>query len=261
MPLLYLLTLASLAYAAAAALPTLLPAATAALPSASAFALGETPDVTASLCRNIFDDSGSFCAPRPQRERESPTDLAKCEEPRLLGIVHGRRARRALFAGAGVVKEGDEFLGYSLLEVHPQRAVLSQGDARCETRLFDPGPEGAANEGNQREGNQSVAPGLSLREGRLQVPRSLVLRPDARALDGLRGVPTASGIRLHGVRRGSIFSRAGFRNGDLITKVQGRALTPDTVVELMTELAEARRIRIEVQRGSQTLQQEADLSD
>jgi len=58
------------------------------------------------------------------------------------------------------------------------------------------------------------------------------------------------GFKLYSMRPGSIFSRLGFQNGDVIERVNGYRLTsPEIVLELYKKLSQARRVEIEVVRG------------
>ncbi len=63
------------------------------------------------------------------------------------------------------------------------------------------------------------------------------------------------GFKLYSMRPGSIFSRLGFQNGDIIEKVNGYRLnSPEIILEIYQKLRQARQIEVELtRRGSQTL--------
>ncbi len=62
------------------------------------------------------------------------------------------------------------------------------------------------------------------------------------------------GFKLYAIRRGSIFARLGFENGDLIRSVNGKPLTtPDKALEAYVALKDAKRIEVAIGRNDQPM--------
>lgn len=62
----------------------------------------------------------------------------------------------------------------------------------------------------------------------------------------------ATGFKLFGLRSGSLLSRLGFKNGDVVHSVNGRPLTsPDRALEAYEALKTERRFVVEITRGGQ----------
>lgn len=253
MQVLYGVTLASIAFALAITFPALLPfPETPALGVAHAQAAPVSPR---SLCGNIFDDTGSLCAVRPAPPSDGRTEeLTKCVGPELLGIVHGESTGCALFAGSGVVKPGEVFgRGYALVEVHTNRTVLAQGNARCEVRLFqtDDAPILSNDHAN----------GFAQRSGRVQVPRAELMSTGVQSLARLRAVPTLAGFRVFGVVPNSFVGGLGLRSGDVIVSVDGQPITPDVALEIAGDIANLERLSALVRRGDEEFTLQVDITD
>lgn len=67
-----------------------------------------------------------------------------------------------------------------------------------------------------------------------------------------RGLGT-TGLRLLGVRRGSLYAALGLRSGDVLQGVNGRAIDgPNRLMELYQALRDEDRFALEVRRGRET---------
>jgi general secretion pathway protein C len=59
----------------------------------------------------------------------------------------------------------------------------------------------------------------------------------------------ANGFKLFSIRKGSIYSKIGIQNGDVIQRINGYEITsPDKALEIYTKLKDAKTIRIELTR-------------
>lgn len=269
MQLLYGVTLASIAFALALSVPALLPSAEyPSLPLPHVQAVRQAPS---SLCRNMFDDSGSLCGPRQASPANGcqgwPPDsegqqVSKCQGPVLLGIVHGGSADRALFADAGVVKQGESFgSGFALAEVHANRAVLTRDGERCEVLLFPPqgGRSASERSPNVDESVDEVFPvggHFARRGGRFQVPRS-----DLSGLARIRASATARGILLGRVHPGSMAASIGLRSGDIVAEANGQVLTQRSAMEMIGTLSTIREFTLLIRRGAESFNVHIDIID
>lgn len=260
MQLLYGVTLASVAFALALLVPTLLPSSEIpSLPLPHAHAVGEPPR---SLCGNMFDNSGDLCTPRPanQAHQERTQDVAKCDGPTLLGIVHGGSADRALFAELGVVKQGEAFgAGFALAEVHANRTVLTRDGERCEVLLFpvpNESSSGGAAEEQEADGFLPGAGHFARRGGRFQVPRA-----ELSNLARIRASPTERGVLLGRVSPASMAASVGLRSGDLVAEVNGRVLTRESAIDMIGTLATLTQFSLLIRRGAETFTIHLDIID
>lgn len=261
MQLLYGVTLASIAFALALSAPALLPSAEyPSLPLPHVQAVRQAPS---SLCGNMFDDSGDLCRPRPEAQSHTDSEeVAKCDGPTLLGIVHGEAADRALFADVGVVKQGEAFgSGFALAEVHTNRTVLTRDGERCEVLLFPPadGRSTSNRSLNDDESADEFIPGgghFARRGGRFQVPRS-----DLSGLARIRASPTERGILLGRVHPSSMAASIGLRSGDIVAEANGQVLTQRSAMEIIGTLSTIRQFTLLIRRGAESFNIHIDIVD
>jgi len=63
----------------------------------------------------------------------------------------------------------------------------------------------------------------------------------------------ANGFKLFSIRPGSIYSKIGIQNGDVIRKINGYEInSPDKALEVYAKLKESSKVEIELERGGQT---------
>jgi general secretion pathway protein C len=88
---------------------------------------------------------------------------------------------------------------------------------------------------------------------RVQI-QALLADPSALLREGTRVRPTAEGVRVVGVRPGSLAARFGLENGDLIQAVDGKRLTsPDAALELVGRIRTASSMSVEILRRGQVV--------
>jgi type II secretion system protein C len=188
------------------------------------------------LGRNIFDHTKiGVIDDRPG----SGTDL----NVRLLGTIVAEPAEfsSALIAWEGESKTAGYGIGDKLAEdaeiiaIEPKRVTVRRGDGNVEyITMDDKGgerPAPAAGEKPAEGGEEGVS---SAGEGKYEVDRGLIDKytQDIEALSKMaRAIPhrgpdgETDGYRLSGIRRNSLASQLGIKNGDVIHSVNGRPLT------------------------------------
>lgn len=195
------------------------------------------PTPVASLCRNIFDQSGSLCEPPPPIVVVGDEPPSGCPTgPRLVGTwvvaAHPERSL-ALFAGApGPVPLGAEVGQQQLLAVGKAAALFAGSEGHtCETRLFGAEADHVVPVAATLTPTQPLevsAPPVEVvgDEVRLSsaVVTELLAHPEAH-LGRVRLTAGADGARVYGVRRGDLLHRAGLRSGDVIESVDGLPVT------------------------------------
>ena len=62
------------------------------------------------------------------------------------------------------------------------------------------------------------------------------------------------GVKLYGIRRGSLLSRLGLQNGDLLRTINGFDMSsPDKALEAYTKLRTASNLTVAIERRGQSM--------
>lgn len=200
------------------------------------------------------------------------TLLAECDDAprRLVGTVVGRD-RAASFAAivdasghASLLSEGALSSGATVARIDPEAVVLETGSSRCVLTLFsdDPPMEVASSPAAAPSAALPPTDPLAARVRRIDdtsssVDRGLVeelLAHPGPLLTMVRVVPHEEGgrmvgMRLYGLRSGSLLSTLGLRNGDTVRTINGLAMSdPTAVLGALTQLRSARAIDVAMLR-------------
>lgn len=71
----------------------------------------------------------------------------------------------------------------------------------------------------------------------------------------------ANGFKLFSIQPGSLYSAIGVENGDVIQRINGYEInSPDKALEIYQKLREASHVTIEIERGSQTVRKDYNIS-
>lgn len=161
----------------------------------------------------------------------------------------------------GVYLSGDSFLGAEILSVERLRVILLNNGRKEYLAIGEvPGPAPTM--------PQPVATAPSAGDGITQVDENNYVIPREeidKQLSNLNSIATqarivpsfkngvANGFKLFSIRPGSIYSKIGIQNGDVIKKINGYEInSPDKALEVYSKLKEASKIEIEFERrGSQ----------
>jgi len=218
-------------------------------------------DAADILRRNIFDSArGSLAGPPTTPDPPDNDRVSRCDESSRLVATFFDSARpegsiAAILDASGasrLYRIGQQVGPYSLAGIAGQSVRLENEERSCQLRMFGGGP--GANE------EPAPADGITaLSEERYQISRAMVREAIAspESLGAARVIMSASSgrrePRLYGVRRGSVLSRIGLRNGDILKTVGEHDLgDPDGILAAYGELERAQRLTLTVERDGET---------
>lgn len=163
----------------------------------------------------------------------------------------------------GVYLPGDSFLGAEILSVERMRVILLNngrkeylaiGEVAAAPGAMMPPPVAttASTAGDaitQVDENNYVIPREEIDK---QLSNLNSIATQARIVPSFKN-GVANGFKLFSIRPGSIYSKIGIQNGDVIKKINGYEInSPDKALEVYSKLKEASKIEIELERrGSQ----------
>lgn len=247
--------------------------------------------VQAFLDRNIFQAKREDLTVKPEAEEAKPegeVDLSHCEKSTMqAGLVATMVAKHdedsvAVFDDRGkkepiVLRAGDKLLGEAEILLIDMRRVLVKHNGRCESFSLEEESEKAGG------GALAAAPATAaesteaapvdselgkdikkLSESEYEIPRKEI----EGVLSNLNAVATqarivpsfnngkANGFKLFSIRPGSLYSKIGIQNGDVVQRINGYEMnSPDKALEIYSKLKDAQSITVDmIRRGkSQTL--------
>lgn len=159
----------------------------------------------------------------------------------------------------GMYLPGDRFLGAEILSVDRLRVVLINNGRKEYLAVGDTAPPAPV-----MPTSVASAPAASSGEGITQVDENNYEIPRDeidKQLSNLNSIATqarivpsfkngvANGFKLFSIRPGSIYSKIGIQNGDVIRKINGYEInSPDKALEVYSKLKESSKIEIELER-------------
>lgn len=163
----------------------------------------------------------------------------------------------------GVYLPGDTFLGTEILSVERMRVVILNNGRKEYLAIGEvPGPAPTMPQ-------PAVATNTSGGDGITQVDENNYVIPREeidKQLSNLNSIATqarivpsfkngvANGFKLFSIRPGSIYSKIGIQNGDVIKKINGYEInSPEKALEVYSKLKEASKIEIEFERRGKQL--------
>ncbi|WP_373045532.1 type II secretion system protein GspC [Vulgatibacter sp.] len=159
----------------------------------------------------------------------------------------------------GMYLPGDQFMGAEILSVDRLRVILLNqgrkeflaiGDAAAPVPAVAApvaaAPASSSGEGiNQVDENNYVIPREEIDK---QLSNLNSIATQARIVPSFKN-GTANGFKLFSIRPGSIYSKIGIQNGDVIRRINGYEInSPDKALEVYTKLKESSKIEIELER-------------
>lgn len=199
----------------------------------------------------------------PEQEQLSPEPVSAATsfDWRLLGTITGTRAKALLRRDEDfvIVDLGGMLDGWELLEVRARSAVFAFGGRREEVPLWD-GQGEAVEAGagfHQPEMQTWAAPGVGTRvslsrqevQPLLSDPNTLLQMASFKpfTVDG-----RVSGFQVLSIRPDSLLHKVGLRNGDVLARINGQALTgPTQLLQAYSGMDRSSLVTLDVQRASQ----------
>jgi general secretion pathway protein C len=219
-------------------------------------------DADAILARNPFDSvTGGLLHQAQQPSRfgaDNPWDAPDCEGMRVAAIAAFDDPASSLAAIASgqpsprsyLRVRGGEVAGKRVLYIGMDRVWMSGGDGLCQTRMFKP----AASTRPSDEGHRGV---VQVGSSEFRVDRGLVdrvLENPVELMHQARIEPELDrgrvvGIRLQGVRPGTLLAAVGIHNGDRLERVNGFDITsPEKALEAYARLRTAEHLTLSITR-------------
>jgi len=159
-----------------------------------------------------------------------------------------------------ILDQGDDFKGWSLNAVHPQSVTWVAAGKRREIHLWTEAPEIDATASLAVTPAQTwpaLATGTKISLSRQEVqplladPNSLLQMASFKpfSVDG-----KVSGFQVLSIRPDSLLHKVGLRNGDVLARINGQALTgPTQLLQAYSGMDRASLVTLDVQRASQML--------
>lgn len=228
-------------------------------------------------------DASSILARDPFSSSKGPADppimeeAAPCASTRVVLVAASSDDAWSFAAIAEVGQRpvlrraGDQVAGYSVASVDAEGVWLAAGSTRCRAGLGAAAavaaPPPPKEEGDPAQGSAKrrgalppeIAGGIrQVGERAYEIERSAfnaILERQAEFMGSLRAVPEKDGervvgVRLVGVRPGSMLAAIGMQNGDRLTKINGLEVgDPATMLEAYARLRGADHLVVSVQRG------------
>ncbi|MCC6552135.1 MAG: PDZ domain-containing protein [Polyangiaceae bacterium] len=234
-------------------------------------------DASPLLAHNPFDSRTPRLDGTPPPGPARGDEDAPCPSARVVLIAaSGDDWSFAAIAEGGrppvLRRAGDQLAGYSIAAIGRDRVWLAAGRSRCHVSLgaAPPPPEdppvkrsgGDAPERGPRRARGALPPEIAagirrVGDHEVEVDRytlDAILERKGELLGSIRALPEkegdrVTGVRITGVRPGSLLEAIGIRNGDRITSINGLGVDPTTMLQAYTRLRGADHLVVAVTRG------------
>ena len=228
------------------------------LPSAKATANTATESWTAVILEaNIL----GLETPEQERVSQEPVTGATSFDWRLLGTITGARPKALVRRDEDFViaAQGDVLDGWELVDVRTRSAVFASGGRQEEVPLWDGGQEKMETGDGFRPAEMQTwaAPGVGTRvslsrqdvQPLLSDPNTLLQMASFKpfTVDG-----RVSGFQVLSIRPDSLLHKIGLRNGDVLARINGQALTgPTQLLQAYSGMDRSSLVTLDIQRASQ----------
>lgn len=162
----------------------------------------------------------------------------------------------------GMFLPGDQFMGADILTVERLRVVLINQGRKEYIAIGEPpapgapamAPPVAAKQPSTSDGDAKIeqVDENNYVIGRDEIDKQLAnlngLATQARIVPSFKN-GTANGFKLFSIRPGSLYSKIGIQNGDVIRRINGYEInSPEKALEIYSKLKESSKIEIELER-------------
>lgn len=251
--------------------------------------LGAHHRAAAILARNAFDSTtgplgrnSAASVPPLVRHDVDPLFAPACSTPQVIIVSEASDPRWSIAAlratddartelhrvGDQVMGQRIEFIGFNPIERSPA-VWLSSSDRLCQALLFQRGTTAPKDDVGTVQSTASTAAGSAnvpstiaskirkLSDTEYEIERSAIeqtLDSQVELTRNIRIVPElrdgkAIGIRVFGIRPGSLPSLLGLQNGDLLESIDGYSMTsPENALQVYAQLRRASALNVRLQR-------------
>jgi general secretion pathway protein C len=224
-------------------------------------------DLSTILERNLFGSSMAAAGPDDGDDREKTPEVVTDLPASLAGTVVAEDPRWSLSlivdrprSETGFYRVGDPLMGEArVVAIRSDRVYLERAGRLEVLALGEEAPArpaGRAERPSAPDGIQQTGPDR-FRIARAEFER--IMGNLGREAARVRIVPAfdrgrAAGFKVFSIRPGSTVSRLGLRNGDIVRKVDGYAITgPEVALQVLQRIKRARRVEVEITRGGRTV--------
>jgi general secretion pathway protein C len=222
----------------------------------------ETVDTTLGLGKLAFNENE--LKPCTMSHNVRATLVAEGAPEWSMAVIYNNSDREAevFSVNAGTNQVADDVL---LVDIRSRSVVVRRREHFELCRIDDdakPGKPSLASRATERKNRSSSSSGVTKEsESQYTVDRAEVdnalaniskVATQARIVPSFRnGKP--NGFKLFSIKPGSIYSKIGLKNGDVIQKINGYEMnSPDKALEIYQKLKDARSVSIEFQRRGQS---------
>jgi general secretion pathway protein C len=264
--------------AQAAVLPNAaLLAATPVLATPTVNASTRDPSADPILARNPFDSEAGALVRAVDADGANATKAPKCDDAKVTIIAQAAdpnwsfaAMRTSADSKSQLRRRGDDFGGKRVEFVSWDRVWLSSNGVICQIPLNDDAsaakPSDVAAEGLAL--NPAIAKGIHrVSAKKYEIDRSVIDQVFANQseLTKIRVVPEQEqgrtvGVRLYGIKSGSLLDAIGIQNGDRIDSINGLDIaTPDTALAAYAQLKTANHLAVKINRKGNPAQIDYDI--
>jgi general secretion pathway protein C len=227
------------------------------------------------LQRNPFD---SVTGPLDGRVLDHPAFGGEngdpvCPDARVVLIAASNRGHWSFAAIVGadgmpmMRREGDAVAGRTVVGIGWDRVLLAREGARCELRLGAPPPSAPAHastssrtspaeRGPSTRERDLVARVRPSKDGSVHLDRAVaaeIMERYPELVRSIRLAPEKDGVRLFGIRPGSMLAALGLQNGDRLDELNGVDVRdPRKMIEAYARLSDMRHLSLKVRRAGQS---------
>lgn len=219
-----------------------------------------------NLAQQIIKSDAAVAATQPVETHERIKDI------KLKGTFNSGNESFIVLEdqlGSTFLYKGEKYVGYKLLEIYDERAVLEKGGVNYELIMED--------EENKGGGSDATAPTA---EGATEASTFVPGQPTKLTRDELnsyiedpnkiwkniriqelRRNGELDGFRVNYVKKNSFFENAGLKSGDVITAIDGKELRSlADVMEYYTNVDSLEALSLRVKRGDQEVDLEFNVN-
>lgn len=239
------------------------------LPVASPTADATTPGLSAVAALHLFGEADVVAAAPPARVIDAPETRLSLTLRGIVAVSDGGVGRALIAEGSNedrLYKVGDSLIGGAVLhEVLTDKVILKRGD-RLETLTLPRERIGIA-EGVPATATKSEGGAGGALSQQLRTLRQTVINDPQLAFSLVKAQPVMEGGAIKGYRvspgkERKLFHDAGLRAGDVVTSVNGVALSDTSqLAALYSQFQSANRFELVVDRGGRQTHLTVDLGN
>jgi len=223
-----------------------------------------------NLFGRLSSSSTAADAPVSQLELRLTGTLAGTDPASGLAFIDNKQGQQKSFA------VGDAVFGLAeLVAIYPDYVILRHNGREEKVPLANPGQFAngnpvrrprADNAATGLPGIRGNKPASRARQAQLDSIRQKYLVDPQEIARNIQVVPLTEGgkagsaLRVSALRQGTLLQRAGLKSNDLITAINGKAISPTNMMNLARDLENASQVTVTIRRNGRTKTLQLDLA-